>query len=31
MQGVGRKLAFVLASSNHGSMIVDRFDYRMID
>lgn len=31
MQSVGRKLAFVLASSNHGSMIVNRFDYRMID
>ena len=31
MQNVGRKLAFVLASSNHGTMIVNRFDYRMID
>jgi FkbM family methyltransferase len=31
MQGVLRKLAFVLASSNHGTMIVNRFDYRMID
>jgi FkbM family methyltransferase len=31
MQSVGRKLAFVLASSNHGTMIVNRFDYRMID
>jgi FkbM family methyltransferase len=31
MQGAGRKLAFVLASSNHGTMIVNRFDYRMID
>jgi FkbM family methyltransferase len=31
MPSVGRKLAFVLASSNHGSMIVNRFDYRMID
>jgi FkbM family methyltransferase len=31
MQSVGRKLAFVLASSNHGTMILNRFDYRMID
>src|SRR6266481_4254293 len=31
MQSAGRKLAFVLASSNHGTMIVNRFDYRMID
>src|SRR5271156_66969 len=31
MQNVARKLAFVLASSNHGTMIVNRFDYRMID
>lgn len=26
-----RKLAFVLASSEHGTMIVNRLDYRMID
>ncbi|TWB66814.1 FkbM family methyltransferase [Bradyrhizobium sacchari] len=25
----GQKLAFVLAASNHGTMIVNRFDYRM--
>jgi FkbM family methyltransferase len=31
MQNVARRLAFVLASSNHGTMIVNRFDYRMID
>jgi FkbM family methyltransferase len=31
MQSVGRRLAFVLASSNHGTMIINRFDYRMID
>jgi FkbM family methyltransferase len=31
MQSVARKLAFVLASSNHGTMIVNRFDYRMVD
>ena len=31
MQSVGRKLAFVLASSNHGTLIVNRFDYRMVD
>lgn len=31
MQSVGRKLAFVLASSNHGTMILNRFDYRMVD
>jgi len=31
MQSVGRKLAFVMASSNHGTMIVNRFDYRMIN
>ena len=30
MRNVGRKLAFVLASSNHGAMIVNRFDYRMV-
>jgi hypothetical protein len=30
MQSVGRRLAFVLASSNHGTMIVNRFD-RMVD
>jgi len=29
MRTVGRKLAFVLAASNHGTMIVNRFDYRM--
>jgi FkbM family methyltransferase len=29
MRNVGRKLAFVLASSNHGTMIVNRFDYHM--
>src|SRR5262249_39889953 len=26
----GQTLAFVLASSNHGTMIVNRFDYRMV-
>jgi FkbM family methyltransferase len=31
MLDAGRKLAFVLASSNHGTMIVNRLDYRMID
>jgi FkbM family methyltransferase len=31
MQSGGRKLAFVLASSNHGTMIVNRFDYRMVN
>ena len=31
MRNVGRKLAFVLAASNHGTMIVNRFDYRMVD
>jgi FkbM family methyltransferase len=31
MQNVARKLAFVLASSNHGTLIVNRFDYRMVD
>lgn len=30
MRNVGRKLAFILASSNHGTMIVNRFDYRMV-
>lgn len=29
MRNVGRKLAFVLASSHHGTMIVNRLDYRM--
>ncbi len=28
---MARKLAFVLASSKHGTMIVNRFDYRMIN
>ena len=31
MSPVGRKLAFVLAASNHGTMIVNRLDYRMVD
>src|SRR5262252_9407919 len=31
MQSMGRNLAFVLASSNHGTMIVNRNDYRMVD
>jgi FkbM family methyltransferase len=29
MRNVGRKLAFVLAATNHGTMITNRFDYRM--
>ncbi|HXX25263.1 MAG TPA: FkbM family methyltransferase [Pseudolabrys sp.] len=29
MRNVGRKLAFVLAASNNGTMILNRFDYRM--
>jgi FkbM family methyltransferase len=29
LRNVGRKLAFVLAASNHGTMIVNRLDYRM--
>src|SRR6185312_3460030 len=29
MRNVGRKIAFVLAASNHGTMIINRFDYRM--
>ncbi len=28
---MGRKLAFVLASSQHGTMIVNRLDYRMVN
>ena len=31
MRNVGRKLAFVLAASNHGAMILNRFDYRPVD
>ena len=31
MRNVARKLAFVLAASNHGTMIVNRFDYRMVE
>lgn len=31
MSVIRRPLAFVLAASNHGSMIVNRQDYRMID
>lgn len=30
MGNVGRKLAFVLASTNHGAMIINRLDYRMV-
>jgi FkbM family methyltransferase len=30
MRNVRRKLAFVLASSNHGTMILNRFDYHMV-
>jgi hypothetical protein len=30
MRNVGRKLAFVLAASNHGTMILNRFDSRVI-
>ncbi|MGC1823112.1 MAG: hypothetical protein WA729_19145 [Pseudolabrys sp.] len=29
IRNVGRKLAFVLAAFNHGTMIINRFDYRM--
>ena len=29
MRNVGRRLAFVLAACNHGTMILNRFDYRM--
>ncbi|MGH6791065.1 MAG: FkbM family methyltransferase [Pseudolabrys sp.] len=29
MRNVNRKMAFVLASSNHGTMIVNRFDYHI--
>jgi FkbM family methyltransferase len=31
MRDPGRKLAFVLAASDHGTMIVNRFDYCMLD
>jgi FkbM family methyltransferase len=31
MRDPSRKLAFVLAASDHGTMIVNRFDYRMLD
>jgi FkbM family methyltransferase len=31
MPVTGQKLAFVIASSKHGTMIVNRFDYRMVD
>ena len=31
MRNVARKLAFVLAATNHGSLIVNRFDQRMLD
>ncbi len=31
MQSAQRKLAFVVASSNHGTLILNRFDYRMVD
>lgn len=30
MRNVNRKLAFVLAASNHGTMIVNRLDHRML-
>jgi FkbM family methyltransferase len=31
MRNPRRKVAFVLAASDHGTMIVNRFDYRMVD
>jgi FkbM family methyltransferase len=31
MRNPTRKIAFVLVSSDHGTMIVNRFDYRMVD
>jgi FkbM family methyltransferase len=31
MRNPNRKIAFVLASSEHGTLIVNRFDYRMVD
>jgi FkbM family methyltransferase len=31
MRNPGRKIAFVLAASDHGTMIVNRLDYRMVD
>jgi FkbM family methyltransferase len=31
MKNQSRKIAFVLASSDHGTMIVNRFDYKMVD
>src|SRR5215469_9756567 len=31
MQNPKRKIAFVLAASEHGTMIVNRLDYRMVD
>src|SRR4051812_22626156 len=30
MRNPKRKIAFVLAASDHGTMIVNRFDYRMV-
>jgi len=31
MNDPNRKIAFVLASSDHGTMIINRFDYRMVN
>src|SRR5215510_4509215 len=31
MRNPKRKIAFVLAASDHGTMIVNRLDYRMVD
>lgn len=31
MHNAPRKFAFVLTSSSHGAMIVNRFDYHMVD
>jgi FkbM family methyltransferase len=31
MRNPRRKIAFVLAASDHGTLIVNRFDYRMVD
>src|SRR5258705_7906681 len=31
MRNSSRKIAFVLASSDHGTVIVNRFDYRIVD
>jgi hypothetical protein len=31
MRNIARPIAFIIASTNHGTLIVNRNDYRMVD